>query len=80
MEEFSKPRCQRNTFTTEVKSNPSVHANLEGDGHGRYTYTCSQVPASSRQSDAARALVNPAVINPISGICSRLPIEGTLDG
>ena len=68
MEKFSKLRRQRNTFTTAVKSNLSVHANLEGDGHGRYTYTGSQVPASSSQSDAARALVNPAVINPVSGI------------
>ena len=68
MEKFSKSRRQRNTFTTAVKSNLSVHANLEGDGHGRYTYTGSQVPASSSQSDAARALVNPAVINPVSGI------------
>ena len=68
MEKISKPRSQRNTFTTEVKSNLSVHANLEGDGHGRYTYTGSQVPASSSQSNAARASVNPAVINPVSGI------------
>ena len=68
MEKFSILRRQRNTFTTAVKFNLSVHANLEGDGHGRYTYTSSQVPASSRQSDAARTLVNPAVINPVSGI------------
>ena len=68
MEKISKPRRQRNTFTTEVKSNLSVHANMEGDEHGRYTYTGSQVPASSSQSNAARASVNPAVINPVSGI------------
>ena len=68
MEKFSKSRRQRNTFTTALKSNLSVHANLEGDGHGRYIYTGSQVPASSSQSDAARALVNPVVINPVSSI------------
>ena len=68
MEKFSKARRQRNTFTTEVKSNLSVHANMEGDGHGRYVYTGSQVPASSSQSDATGALVNPAVINPVSSI------------
>ena len=68
MEKISKPRRQRNTFTTEVKSNLSVHASLEGEGHGRYTYTGSQVPVSSSQPNAARASVNPAVINPVSGI------------
>ena len=68
MEKFSKPRRQRNTFTTEVKSNLSVHANLEGDGHGRYVSTGSRVLASSSQPNAARASVNPAVINPVSGI------------
>ena len=68
MEKISKPIRRRNIFTTEVKSNLSVHANLEGDGHGRYTYTGSQVPASSSQPNAARAFVNPAVINPVSGI------------
>ena len=68
MEKFSKPRRQRNNFTTEVNSNLSVHANMEGDGHGRYTYTGSQVPASSSQPNTARAFVNPAVINPVSGI------------
>ena len=70
LEKFSKSRRQRNTFTTAVKSNLSVHANLEGDGHGRYVYIGSQVPASSSQSDAIGALVNPAVINPASGICT----------
>ena len=68
MEKFSKSRRQRNTFTTAVKSNLSIHANMEGDGHGRYVYACSQVPASSSQSDATGALVNPAVINTVSGI------------
>ena len=34
MEKFSKSRRQRNTLTTEVKSNLSVHANMEGDEHG----------------------------------------------
>ena len=33
-----------------------------------YIYTGSQVPASSSQSDAVGALVNPAVINPVFGI------------
>ena len=47
MEKFSKSRRQRNTFTTTVKPNLSVHANMEGDGYGRYVYTSSQVPASS---------------------------------
>ena len=68
MKKFSKSRRQRNTLTTAVKSNLSVHANLEGDGHGKYVHTGSQVPASSSQSDAARVLGNPAVINPVSGI------------
>ena len=68
VEKFSKPRRQRNTSTTEVKSNLSVHANLEGDGHGRYVYTGSQVPASSSQSNATEASVNPAGIDPVSGI------------
>ena len=49
MEKFSKSRRQWNTFTTAVKSNLSVHAKLEGDGHGRYVYTGSQVPESSSQ-------------------------------
>ena len=68
MEKFGKSRRQRNTFTTAVKSNLSVHANLEGDGHGRYTYTGSQIPASLSQPDAARALANPTVINRVSCI------------
>ena len=68
MEKLSKLRQQRNTFTTAVKSNLSVHANMEGDGHGRYVYTGSQVSTSSSQSDAAKELVNPAVINPVYGI------------
>ena len=68
MEKFSKSRRQRNTFTTAVKSNLSVHANVEGDGHGRYVYTGFQVPASSSQSDATRALVSSAAINPVSSI------------
>ena len=68
MEKSSKSRRQRNTSTTTVKSNLSVHANMEGDGHGRYVYTGSQVPASSSQTDATGTLVNPAVINPVSGI------------
>ena len=68
MEKSSKSRRQRNTFTTTVKFNLSVHANMEGDGHGRYAYTGYQVPVSSSQPDATRALVNPAAINPVSGI------------
>ena len=68
LEKFSKSRRQRSTFTTAVKSNLSIHANLEGDEHGRYVYTGSQVPISSSQSDVTGALVNPAVINPESGI------------
>ena len=68
MEKFSKSRRQRNTFTTAAKSNLSVHANMEGDGYGRYVYTGSQVLTSSSQSDAARALVNPTVINLVSSI------------
>ena len=68
LEKFSKSRRQRNTFTTAVKSNLSVHANMEGDGHGRYVYTGSQVPTFSNQSDATGTSVNPASINPVSGI------------
>ena len=61
-------RRQKNTFTTIVKPNLSIHANMEGDEHGRYVYTGSQVSTSSSQSDAAEALVNPAVINTVYGI------------
>ena len=68
MKKFSKSRRQKNTFTTTVKSNLSVHANMEGDGHGRYVYTGYQVPVSSSQPDATGALVNPAAINPVFGI------------
>ena len=39
MKKFSKSRRQRNTFTTVIKSNLSIHADLEGDGPGRYVYT-----------------------------------------
>ena len=68
MEKSSKSRRRRNTLTTTVKSNLSVHANMEGDGHGRYVYTGFQVTTSSSQPDATRALVNPATINPVYGI------------
>ena len=68
VEKSNKSRRQRNTFTTTIKYNLSIHANMEGNGHGRYVYTGSQVPVSSSQSHATGTLVDPAVINSVSGI------------